>query len=882
MLGLTLFLYLCNPNKNPKKKESERRMSKRQKPSTMDPGNFEEEKSRGGVEPRSVDDKSLESNRKLVRQKSVLLASPMEAMPRRKKTNNNSSWRVPSKRSDSIRLGRDVLVNPDGDSSADGQGAKMKFPSYEELQLLPEEIRETLMSLVVDFMHDMLYPRLVLLARRRQRRVAVFAALQSTPTIPVAFLQQVPFFSRWTNLEGVIAALELQIYEKDDFIVMQGDTAQSGVLFLAQGTVSVRRKKNPELFVPGQKTKGCSDAVTVQIRTMEPFQCYGEKNFLTEEPRMETLRALTRCAIWVLKKDSFFRLFDQLPEDRRRAVAEAAYERRREIMTKVFPLTAEVLSDQPLFSSTPLDNLELLALKAEPRVYQKNSCICGIGDTGREMYYIARGDVELQMIAVEGDAPLLSIVTPGTIVGEMGVFSTKKRNITLFCKTTADVYVMDHDMLTSCIPNQVHMTKILQKAHTLQAVFQQHTRKHHFEWISKIPFINELGNKKLHQAVLDKCEGKVYPLHSTVISVSETCDRLVLFTRGKARLSSNGTELRVGEALGFTCAIPHRWEYHVVAAETVETIEMSFSTYIKILKEFEIYDEVKELSLGLLYPRAHPEAFQRAISMSRHYHNPPCFPTSMEYNPKPFAARVSKHQITPLPVHRTRSEAGLIPLAASPLKLPPINNTYKAEAEAFIEALEREMGDAPPLAMDVSSMSEDDRMAMERRMLAEQKKKDRIEARKRLTAGKDKKFQRIRDAEEIERLSKRILELQRLQASSVPLSTLKSSHSSIGRSHGRPHSLPPISDRTAKQGDGSSPTGAGVGERGAPKSGQEKEKVKTRTIAIQTEKSFLMTKFAKRAAGGPTDSPPPQWERKSEESTLPLVHRPSICNIVPK
>jgi CRP-like cAMP-binding protein len=563
-------------------------------------------------------------------------------------------------------------------ASNNGGGSKPqgeKFPSYEELCRLPKEIQDTLMDLVTDYFRRKIYPRVVLLARRKQRRQAVQQAAPSTPRVTAAFLQLIPLFSKWSNLEGLIGCMRLEIYERGDIITHEGDSTQSGIYFLVQGQLQTRvkspaanaaaNKLRQRRSQPQMTIKSLAHSKTAAKATLDAPACYGDMIYLTDEPRVESLKAVTRSAVWVLHKHDFFRHLRDLSEERLKQVTDFAYAQRRENILRIFPMTGAKLQQVPMFAHVPLAQLDALAPKMEPRVFHENQTVCRIGDAGTEMFYVVRGAVTVSVVSDkepdddgelhvhllgedEDDdggeqlSPVISRMGPGSVVGEMSVLFSQKRNVQLSTDVPSDVYALTRDMIISVVPNQQHMSMMLEKAHAVMAQRQQHAKGHFIDFIADIPMVKHIGPDAMLDKLLKTFVTKVYPMHSTIVSGSECCSKLVIVTRGKARLTASSKDLRLGECIGFTCLVPHRWQYHVVALGTVECIELGYEAFAGICRQFGVLKEIKLLTLGLLYPRVHPEEFQKALLMLKHCKNPPCFPSSSDADPRPFAARVTE------------------------------------------------------------------------------------------------------------------------------------------------------------------------------------------------------------------------------------------------
>eukprot|EP00672_Neobodo_designis_P004927 CAMPEP_0174856636 /NCGR_PEP_ID=MMETSP1114-20130205/36142_1 /TAXON_ID=312471 /ORGANISM="Neobodo designis, Strain CCAP 1951/1" /LENGTH=1085 /DNA_ID=CAMNT_0016091441 /DNA_START=80 /DNA_END=3337 /DNA_ORIENTATION=- len=777
----------------------------------------------------------------------------------------------------------------DGGDAAGGRGSgngSEKFPTHEELMLLPAEIQSTLLQLVKDYFRRKVYPRLVFLSRRKQTRAAVAQARVSAPHVSPGFITSVPLFARWPGIESIARTMRLVVLERGQMLTYEGETNPIGAFFLVQGTMQARKKRPAAQLVPvsplnpgivrgvngkpvSRKSLGPNN--TTVTGTYEAPMCYGEMTLLTEEPRMESLRAVTRCLVWVFDRASFFSQLNSLPADRRAAVTEVAFQQRRENIPKVFPVTGASLAKVHLFSHIPVDRLDALAPRLEPRVFQEGQVICNIGDVGTEMFLIVRGHMNVAVVSSEGAGTMRdnnsnalsphagssptggnggerdsveSVSGAGSVVGEMSVLFSQKRNCQLIALTTCDVYAMTRDMIVSAVTNQKHMTLLLQKAHSIQAQRQKHAKGRFAEFISQIPMCREVATTEMNAALLEGFTSKVYPPHSTVVTVSECADRIVIIVRGHARLTANSRDLAIGECVGFTCLIPHRWCYHVVALDTVETIELGCDAFMAIAKQHGVFKELKALTLGLLYPRVYPDDFQRAFAMVKALPGPPSFPSSSGYEVKPFAARVTDKPSLPYNAlkRRPRTDAGLHIAAddeATQFVPPPPKLSAKLPDDDDDAAARRRKSLATSIERDedddaVSNAGQDGSGTVQQnpQQLSSAGPHSSAPAGNATSAARSQRdASKARDAqlvadrrqrsrqEEIDRLAAKIQELHRKGVSMA--------------------GSPARSTRRAKA------SSTDASPKKEPAAAEEKE---TRTVAIQTAKSYLMTRYKMRTS----------------------------------
>ena len=876
----------------------------------------------------------------------------------------SSSGGVPSPRA------ANALLNLEGE----------RFPTWDEIEALPDEIKIALRQLAMDYFKHRMYPRMLFLVKRKHRREAVRQALTHTPALTPSYLQMIPIFSKWVNLEALTRSMELMIVERDDFVTFQGDTSANAIYFLVSGTVTVRKmitgkggrwaqqatrggaagaagaagsgstsdgsgaasdgisgdrrgttqmaranSSSPFLLgsadsttslLGGLKRKGYSDANTLVVDTLDAPCVYGEMVFLTDEPRTESLKAATRCLFWVLKRPTFFSYLHQNPDAVQRHVLDMAHRVRCDNIRTIFPLSGAQLKAVPLFSHVPEEQLNALAARCEPRVFVQDQTIARIGDVCHEFFFIVRGEISLNLKNNDGDVVHAVTGGAGTVIGELPALFVQKQNALLRTTVPTDVYAISRDSVVTAVPSQSLMSTMLQRAHAAHAEWQNHAKTRYREFISNIPMLKEHATAALIDELLTYFQPRVFPVHSTIVTVSEVASRVVIPTRGKGRLTSGSVDLAIGEAIGFTCLIPHRWLFHAVALETVETIELGYEKYAQILKKHDVFAPLKQLTLGLLYPRCYPDAYQRVVAMVRSCRNPPCFPTSSSFEVHPFAARSKSNApavITPADMRRRKAEIG--GLASMAVRLPPLSTTNGAAAPAASDDWMWAETAAPSLAateaaieafsLDPTAATENDRMGRSRATRSSvfvdsaassaffdesgSKKGSAVPhdaAARRRTGGASVKLAPLKaapatkeaiaeakrkNAEVVSRLTEKIAQLKTSLGIAGPkknptpaASPMKASSPSAAAS---PHrTATPQADSSPKQAP--PPDDSAVGcEAKAPDAMKRSLPTTTRTIAMQTKLSYLRSRAlaeeelrsrSQPAGGGASPSAPPQ------------------------
>jgi len=99
----------------------------------------------------------------------------------------------------------------------------------------------------------------------------------------------------------------------------------------------------------------------------------------------------------------------------------------------------DILARIPLFQAADPVCLHQLAMMLDPRFYQAGEEIIKHGDTGREMFFIARGQVE----AFDADGKLMSTMSDGEHFGEISLLLSIPRSATIKAATPTDIFVLE-------------------------------------------------------------------------------------------------------------------------------------------------------------------------------------------------------------------------------------------------------------------------------------------------------------------------------------------------------------------------------------------------------------------------------------------------------
>jgi glucose-6-phosphate 1-dehydrogenase len=99
----------------------------------------------------------------------------------------------------------------------------------------------------------------------------------------------------------------------------------------------------------------------------------------------------------------------------------------------------EILNRIPLFQSADPVCLHKLAMMLEPRFYEAGEDIIKIGDPGKEMYFICRGQAEV----FDADGKSLATLNEGDYFGEMSLLLAVPRTANIRAATSCNLFVLE-------------------------------------------------------------------------------------------------------------------------------------------------------------------------------------------------------------------------------------------------------------------------------------------------------------------------------------------------------------------------------------------------------------------------------------------------------
>ncbi len=102
-------------------------------------------------------------------------------------------------------------------------------------------------------------------------------------------------------------------------------------------------------------------------------------------------------------------------------------------------VTGEVLKTVPLFKDGDMLFLEAVIMALRSKQVASGELVIKKGDIGRELYLVARGEVEV----LDDVGNMMKVLTDGDIFGEIGVLMSTPRNANVRARTNCDLFVLD-------------------------------------------------------------------------------------------------------------------------------------------------------------------------------------------------------------------------------------------------------------------------------------------------------------------------------------------------------------------------------------------------------------------------------------------------------
>eukprot|EP00756_Hemistasia_phaeocysticola_P045062 Hpha_TRINITY_DN18831_c0_g1::TRINITY_DN18831_c0_g1_i1::g.26298::m.26298 len=489
------------------------------------------------------------------------------------------------------------------------------LPTAGDLAELPENLRETFRTLAMRTLRKFLYPRLLLMMRRRDRR-KLNEAHANVPPLTPEILQRQQMFAQCPRdvLIDVCQALVLMNFEAGEYLIHEDENAGSGIFFICTGKVDVLKKKD-------RKNKSLGPENTTKLVTL-PFSpgqvvCVGEFAFLTEEPRMASCKAVTMVDCWVMRKNDFATFIKRLQnmDNVFSAVVDVAFQTRKNTMHMSYPMNREKLCVCPIFAACPDKMVHEYLDALKPYAVPKDFVVLKSDTTADKILFLQNGRVAVRRLvgstvskpgAADKQDTHVQTLEPPAVFSDTAVLHGTSNGDTIQALGTCDFWMLsksDFDLILRRYPGvEASMMQEARWQRQTQLATQQNLFK---DCVRRIPFLGSICPREAMRGLVRLFEARVCKPMSVLCSTSSLADKVIIVYKGRVRVGDHGI-WRKGECAGHTCLIPHRWAEIAVTLDVVECLEIGIHLYEEFLKIQELYHVMLEWIKRLLFPLAFP------------------------------------------------------------------------------------------------------------------------------------------------------------------------------------------------------------------------------------------------------------------------------------
>jgi len=145
-------------------------------------------------------------------------------------------------------------------------------------------------------------------------------------------------------------------------------------------------------------------------------------------------------------------------------------------MTVALHLNKDIIKKVPLLQSADDAFVAEIVVRLKPRVSLPNSYVIRMGETGREMFFLSKGKVDV----VIGNGIVVANFTGGSFFGEIALIYDVKRTATIRAKEFCDLFVLtkeDFDEICEAYPEEARKIKLEAEQRKQQTNTKKETEK---------------------------------------------------------------------------------------------------------------------------------------------------------------------------------------------------------------------------------------------------------------------------------------------------------------------------------------------------------------------------------------------------------------------
>ena len=487
-------------------------------------------------------------------------------------------------------------------SSDASQTQDVALPTATDLSHLPINLKATFCDLASATLRKFLYPRSLLWLQRRETKKLLEHGRDVCPEMTVELLRKQPMFKKWPQniLEDVIRVLELSSYEAGQFIIHEDEASGSGIFFIMCGNVKVVKKRSWQV-------KSISDDNTATLATLGPVVCVGEFSFLTEEPRMASIKAVTRVHCLVLRKQDFATFVKYLPEHTFSQIIETAFETRNKNMHLAHPITENHLNTCSIFRPCPSAMLKQLISKLFPCAMPKDATVCKLGEPADRMFFLRNGSCGV-FRNIKGKEIHVITIKSKDVLCDVPVLHGGTYPDTYKTLKTCDFWVLTKTSFDQVLQSNLSVVHLMMReARELRQHQLSRQRNLYKRSVAFIPLLKNLCSESQIKELVKEFSARVYKPLSVIISPANCADRIIILYNGHIKIQTSKktwVTWNVGECVGYSCVVPHRWAYKAIALDIVECVELPRQVFEIFLKKHDVYQKLVAWVKRLMFPNA--------------------------------------------------------------------------------------------------------------------------------------------------------------------------------------------------------------------------------------------------------------------------------------
>ena len=495
-------------------------------------------------------------------------------------------------------------------SKWDGTG-RPTLPPFASLNgHYPPQFAAEVEKLAVRVMRDrLLMPFLLRVAVHRRKDAS--APLSKRSDILHCMKQAVEhcdLFSLWppSVRDAVVSKSQYVFYRSREIVLHQGEPANYGVVVLVSGACDVLLSSHDS------GAKGLTGKVTL-VERVETHHVFGSLSIFNEERRSAFVVCATDCVIAVIPRSAIFDCLasatSTVPFEVVRSLVASSMEERCRRLAILSPMTRSRLRVSPLFAKMSTSLVDSALQYVVPKVLPRGSIILQREAIISEICFVAGGAV-----CVSSERGPQVFLQAGASFGERETLLQDHAKATYTAVTMVDLFTLPFASIQQLRKEDVEFAFAIDSMSWCTApqsappVAPSPPKMRAFSTSSivrSVPLLRDLlVNDTQVNELAALFTSRRIPATDMIVHASDTCDRLLCVTRGAARTVGTPTpyHLCIGDTIGFTCLLCHRWQHSVKAVEEVRVVELLRTKLYEYLQHHGLYSKMLELTIQLMQP----------------------------------------------------------------------------------------------------------------------------------------------------------------------------------------------------------------------------------------------------------------------------------------